>query len=665
MTNWYIRGRYVLFRIIVIAAVVLVSAKLWDLQIVSSQSYQTEANANRFRLVQIDAPRGVIYDSAGRLLVRNVPSFSVMVTPGALPEDTEQREQVLQKLGDYLGIPVHETALDSIIYSSSSEGAEPLAINSQRTKTIDDIMNTQYNGEWTAVRIASNVPRDIAFIIEETQTQMPGVSVVAEPIREYLEGELMSHILGYEGRIPADELEAYQAQTELKYQPDDLVGLTGIEATQESVLRGTAGQKHIEVDAYEHEVAVLAEDEPVPGANVRLTIDVELQRAVEDILRDGMKRANSDVGVAVLLDPNTGKLLSSVSLPSFDNNKFSGGISYDEYYQLSSDPNHPMIDHAISGQYPPGSTFKVIPAAAALQEGIITLGTTVNCQGTIKVPNKYFPDDPTLAQTFYCWQTWGHGNVNVTEALQGSCDIFFYTVGGGTNDFEGLGIDRLDEYMKMFGFGSPTGIELTGESKGLVPTPKWKVQNYGESWALGDTYNASIGQGFDLVTPLQLVNATAAIANGGTLYQPQVVEEITDADGHVIQAFQPKVIRELAIDKDILAYVRAAMRDTVANGTARYAQIPGIEVAGKTGSAEYAVWDANGDLVRDEFGHLPTHAWFIAFAPYENPEVAVVVFLEGGGTGAEMAAPVVANILRYYFGLPTVDLSDPTRQIID
>lgn len=281
------------------------------------------------------------------------------------------------------------------------------------------------------------------------------------------------------------------------------------------------------------------------------------------------------------------------------------------------------------------------------------------------VPNKYFPDDPTKSQTFFCWQTWGHGWENVITALRDSCDIYFYQVGGGYKEFEGLGIDRLDNYMKLFGFGAPTGIELTGEAKGLVPTSQWKSQNYGEAWSLGDTYNATIGQGFDLVTPLQLVNATAAIANGGTLYRPQLIAEVTDAQGRTLKSFKPEVIRQLPISNDVLAIVREGMRQAVANGTASLGQVPGIEVAGKTGSAEFAVWDENGNLIRDAQGHMPTHAWFIAFAPFDNPEVAVIVFLRGAGTGAEMAAPVASNIMRYYFGLPTIDLTNPTGQIID
>jgi penicillin-binding protein 2 len=665
MGKWYTRGRFLFFRLIVVATFAVVVFKLWDLQIVSSQNYQAEADTNRFRLVQVDAPRGIIYDRTGQLLVRNVPSFAVNIVPGALPEDPQKREAVLYKLGQFLGMPVHDADLDTLLYANPNEGMGPVAIAVTRTQSIEGIINIRYNGAWTPVRIASNVSRDTAFIIEEAQPELPGVTVVAEPIRQYLEGELMSQILGYEGRIPESELAAYQADTTLKYLPDDLVGMTGIEATQEKLLRGTAGQKHIQVDVYEREVSVVAEEPAIPGNNIRLTIDVRLQKAVEEFLREGLAKANVQVGAAIVVNPQTGEVLALVSLPSFDDNLFSGGISSADFNSLLTDPNHPMVNQAISGQYPPGSTFKVIPASAALQEGLIDASTTLLCQGTLVVPNKYFPDDKTKSQTFYCWQLWGHGQENVVTALRDSCDIFFYQVGGGYKDFAGLGIDTLDKYMKLFGFGVPTGIELTGEAKGLVPTSIWKSQNYGEAWALGDTYNATIGQGFDLVTPLQLVNAAAAIANGGTLYRPQLIAEVTDAQGKTIKTLKPEVIRQLPISADALATVREGMRQAVAVGTASLGQVPGIEVAGKTGSAEFAVWDANGNLIRDAQGHMPTHAWFIAFAPFDKPEVAVVVFLRGAGTGAEMAAPVASNILRFYFGLPTINLTNPTGKLID
>jgi penicillin-binding protein 2 len=426
----------------------------------------------------------------------------------------------------------------------------------------------------------------------------------------------------------------------------------GIERTQEQSLKGIKGQKHIEVDAFEREVAVIASTAPVSGDNVILTIDVELQSATERALREGMRRAKSQVGVAIAMDPRTGEILTMVSLPNYDNNLFSGGISYDDYMTLSQDKSRPMVNHAISGLYPPGSIFKIVPAAAALQEHVVDVRTHIHCPGIIYVPNRYFPDDPTLAQPFYCWHLSGHGSLNVVGGLMQSCDVFFYEVAGGYKDFRGLGIEKLAGYATMFGLGAVTGIELVGEAAGLLPSDQWKRQNYGESWYLGDTYNASIGQGYILTTPLQMLNATAAVANGGTLYRPQLVYQIVSPDSRVLHALTPEPIRELDVDPAHLALVREGMRMAVDAGTAWNIRIPGLSVAGKTGSAEYPAMDEEGNILYDDRGYLPTHAWFTAFAPVEAPEIAVVIFLEGGGEGSQTAAPVAAEIMRYYYALP-------------
>jgi penicillin-binding protein 2 len=452
-------------------------------------------------------------------------------------------------------------------------------------------------------------------------------------------------VLGYVGRIPAENAEDYLRQTDEEYTLNDRVGLMGVEATFEKELRGKKGLKHVEVDAFEREVNVLAVDPPQPGHNLVLTLDMDLQQAAENALREGMRRVNSTAGVVVAMNPQTGEILAMVSLPSYDNNLFARGISFKDYAELSNDPERPLMNHALSGQYPPGSTFKIIPAAAALEEKIIDQRTTLVCKGQLLLPNKYFPDDPTKAQVFKCWNQWGHGAENVVGALADSCDIYFYQVGGGFENFNGLGMDKLGAYARAFGFGSPTGIALPGESTGLIPDDKWKRINYGEPWVTGDTYNATIGQGYVLVTPLQLLNAAAAIANGGTLYRPQVVYEVVDNAGHVVKGFSPEVIRQVPVSAQNLNLVREGMRAAVTRGTAHRANLAQVAVAGKTGTAEYPG-------PRDAEGNLPTHAWFIAFAPYEDPQIALVVFVSGGHEGAKIAAPIAAKILRAYFGLP-------------
>jgi penicillin-binding protein 2 len=344
-------------------------------------------------------------------------------------------------------------------------------------------------------------------------------------------------------------------------------------------------------------------------------------------------------------------------LPSYDNNEFTGGISVKNLRALQKDLDRPLVNHAISGQFPPGSTFKIIVASGALEEQVIDTSTYRYCGGILWLPNRFYPEDPSLAQPFYCWihhdYHGHHGSMNVLSALTQSCDIFFYQVGGGYRDqFQGLGEAAIGYYAELFGMGSQSGIDLPGEASGLVPTVKWKRVNYSESWVTGDTYNMSIGQGFVLATPLQVLNSAATIANGGTLYRPQIVHDVIDSDGNTIQAFAPDVIRDLPISQENIDIVRRGMRGAVAGpgATAWAIDVPGVAVAGKTGTAEYFV-DRNKDGIpdRDREGNLPTHAWFTAFAPYENPEIAVVVFIFGGGEGSAAAVPVANDILNYYF----------------
>lgn len=631
MSNSSIAWRIVLFRVAILVAFAVLTGQLWRLQILHSESYQWQADANRFRLVPVDAPRGVIYDRSGRLLARNIPSYTISIVPSALPKNKEAREAVLNRLSLLLEIPVSS--------KSASLGGAGTVLG------IEEILERDTISPYLPVAIKRDVDKQVAFLIEEEHLYLPGVIVEIVPRREYPTGVLTSHIVGYMGYIPAERAQYYLDQVEEGYTLNDQVGLMGVEATYEKELHGRKGQKHIEVDAYGREVNVLAIDPPQPGHSIMLTLDLDLQRVAEDALREGMHRVGSTAGVVIAMNPQTGEILAMVSLPSYDNNLFAKGITVQDYEQLQADPERPLVNHAISGQYPPGSTFKVIPAAAGLEEGVINYKTKLTCAGKLLLPNKYFPDDPTKAQVFKCWTPWGHGALNVVEAIAQSCDIYFYQVGGGFEEFKGLGIEKLGEYARAFGLGEPTGIALPGEAAGLVPDDRWKRVNYGESWVTGDTYNAVIGQGYVLVTPLQLLNATAAIANGGVLYRPQVVYQVLDSEGHVVRDYAPEVIRQLPVSQEHLGIVREGMRAAVTHGTAHRVNLGEIPVAGKTGTAEYPG-------PRDAEGNLPTHAWFTAFAPYDEPEIALVVFVSGGHEGAKVAVPIAAQILRTYYGLP-------------
>ncbi len=643
-------GRILFLQVVIALSFAVAVGQLWRLQIVHKQGYQSQADANRFRLVTVDAPRGVIYDRQGRLLVQNVPSYRISIVPAALPEDSQTKTAVLSRLSQLLEIPVSSTTTSPAtaalipVGSAGTGGAGSSAMDVE--PGIEEILAANTLSPYSPVAIRSGVDKQVAFLIEEEHTYLPGVVVEVRPRREYPSAALVSQVLGYVGAIPAEDREYYLDQASEEYTLSDRVGLMGVELTYEGELRGRKGLKHIEVDAFEREIQTLAIDPPEPGQNLVLSLDLDLQLAAEEALREGMRRVNSTAGVVIAMQPQTGEILAMVSLPSYDNNLFAKGITIEDYEQLSADPERPLVNHAIGGQYPPGSTFKVIPAAAGLQEKVIDLKTRIKCAGKMLVPNKYFPDDPTKAQPFVCWTPWGHGTIGVEEAIAQSCDIFFYQVGGGFEDFAGLGMERLRAYARAFGLGERTGIALPGESTGLVPDDVWKRVNYGESWVTGDTYNAVIGQGYILVTPLQLLNATVAVANGGTLYRPQVVRQILDSEGNVVRGFVPEIIRKVPVSAENLAIVREGMRAAVTRGTAHRVNLTEIAVAGKTGTAEYPG-------PRDAEGNLPTHAWFTAFAPYENPEIALLVFVSGGHEGAKVAVPIAAQILRAHYGLPT------------
>lgn len=639
--------RVIIFRAFVVVAFAVLGFQTWELQIVRGDEYVEKAAGNRFRLKSIDAPRGVIYDREGRLLAGNVASFAVSIVPADLPEEDEDR--VLEYLSTLLDVPL--TGNDASAYEiedvdrSFLAGAEDYEPEPQ----LKERLEAGRDAPFTPVRVKSSVARDTAFIIEEQRLQLPGVIVEIEPLREYISGTLFAHITGYVGHIPEQALNSYVGSGDSDYDANDIVGLTGVELTYEDELRGQKGQSHVEVDVTGREVQTIGTQvEPVPGHNIVLSLDADLQAAITEILEQGIIDSGSESGVAVAMDPRNGEILAMVSLPSYDPNLFIGGIAEEDYALLSDDPRHPLVNHATSGQYPPGSTFKVVTAAAGLEQGTISRSSTIFCPGTIWIPHRFAPDDPELAQPFNCWAKSGHRSISMVEAIAQSCDIYFGVLAGGYGEFDGLGQAALAEYAVYFGLGEPTGVDLPGETAGLVPDETWKRLTYGETWVTGDTYNAAIGQGFILTTPLQMLNATAAVANGGALYRPQVVREIRDAGGNVVRAFTPDLVRRVPISDENLAIVREGMRGAVTHGTAWAANLGGVAVAGKTGTAEFP-----GE--RDWEGNLPTHAWFTVFAPYDDPEIALVVFVEGGGEGSLVSVPMATEILAYYFHLPMVN----------
>lgn len=650
---WVLRG-------VVLVALLGLVVRVWFLQVVQGERYRAYADTMRIRTVSLDAPRGVIYDQSGILLAQNLPSFTVQLVPQDLPEDEEARYQVILRAlqivqtvdGDRWS-PVEEPPPPPPEPQDRWERALPVPTPEEKLFSLTEYAHTCWDRVEALLPVAPSVPvpiaekisRDAAMILEGAHLDLPGVRVQVHSLRHYPTGQLTAHIVGYMGRIPAETQQEY---LDRGYETDDWVGLAGVERYYEEYLRGKKGSKSVEVDVLGREVRTVGEViPPTPGYNLVLSLDLDMQRATEAALRRGMREAGVESGVAIVMDPRDGRVLAMVSLPAFDNNLFAAGISAADYRRLSEDPNYPLVNHAISSLYPPGSTFKIVPASGALQEGTVTPSTLLTCEGVMWVPHRYFPDDRSMDQPFYCWihkAGIGHGPIALRDAIAVSCDIYFYKLAGGFEDFPGLGLEALRKYALLFGLGESTGIDLPGELPGLVPDARWKRLHWAENWVTGDTYNMAIGQGFILTTPLQMLNATAVIANRGTLYRPRIALRVTDGEGRTVQEFPPEVIRHVPVDPENLEVVREGMLAAVEWGTAKGAYLPEVAVAGKTGTAEFPG-------PRDAQGNLPTHAWFTAFAPYEDPEIAVVVFLYGGGEGSKAAAPVAAEILRHYFGL--------------
>ena len=662
---WFLRApRLALVGWVIIIVLGVYLIRLWQLQFLEGGSWQARAEQQQSRLVTISPPRGVVYDREGEILVRNVPAYNVTVTPGELPDDGQREREVLMRLSQLLDIPYStEVGLNQPEFREemgfAGRSMYPPFGDAPEPGLLELVNEVRWVEPFKPIVVDQNVDRDLALLIaQEGGVTMPGVGIEIVARRYYPYGDLLSQVLGFLGPIPPEQVEVYEQRG---YDPSiDRVGYAGIEAQLEELLRGTPGRRIVERDVLGQELSVLSETPPSPGDNVYLTLDVKLQAEVQRALAQGLAEAGSRRGAAVVLDPRSGEVLSLVSLPTYDNNMFSERLDEDKYESLLDDPHHPFLNHAIADEVPPGSTFKIIPAAAALQEGVINRFTTLNAPGIVYLPNKFVPDDPELAQPFYCWIQLqlghGHGPISVVDALAQSCDIFFYKVGGGfeETEFDGLGVERLAEYARAFGLGSPTGLDLPGESGGLVPTPQWKRRQYQETWTTGNTYNMSIGQGDVLVTPLQMANALAVVASGGTLYQPQLVHHVEDADQNLLRPFTPVISNTLEIDQAVWEIVREGLDIAVSeSGTGDRALLDdlGINVAGKTGTAEYCddIALEAGRCDVEEHETLPTHAWFMAYAPTEAPEIVVLTWVYDGGEGSTEAAPITKEIMDFYF----------------
>jgi penicillin-binding protein 2 len=596
-------------RLLVLAAFAALTTQLAWLQLVRGDEFEQRAQLNQLRVEQVIPSRGLIYDRNGVPLVENVPSFSAAAVAADVPK--ARTLEIAAGVHQLLGVPPLETTLK---IEAARESNDP----------------------FTPVILQDGLDRETAFRVREELAKLPGVQVIVEPVRQYTQGPLLSAVLGYTGRVDEEE---YEALRDDGYIASDRIGKTGVEGAYERYLRGETGSRQIEKDASGRAIQTIAEDAALPGNDLILSLDLDLQRKATELTQQAAKGGQA---AAIVMDVHTGEILALVSLPMYDNNVFSGKVDELRYEQYLRDPKKPLVNHALSEQYPPGSIFKQITGTAALQEGVASPSTTITSRGFITVPNQY---DPSITYIFRDWQALG--TLDFYGGVAMSSDVYFYYLAGGYheygNNFNGLGIERLARYTRAFGLGRPTGIDISGEAPGNVPDPDWKMETYGEQWTLGDTYNMGIGQGFLATTPIQMVRVTAAIANGGLLLTPRVVREVRDADGHIVVPAEPRVESRVPVSEGNLAIVREAMRQAVSWGSAKAGAVPGVSVGGKTGTAEF------GQRFAD--GNYETHAWYSGFAPAENPQIAITVFLERG-VGAIDAAPLASKILDYYFHRP-------------
>jgi len=610
--------RVTVFGAIAIVVFSVLLARLWFLQILTGSELSAQAESNRIRAVSMRAPRGIVYDRNGQVLVDNRPSMVVSVIPSVV----EENEIVLKRLSSVLGMSLKDTRK-----KLEEKTADPL-----KPRVIKE-----------------DVGQEVVVFIEEHQSDFPGVRIQSESIRDYPNGTLAVHVLGYVGEVSEGEL----GKKEYKdYSQGDIIGKTGVEGKYEAFLKGEKGEQKLEVNASGDPLKILSTKDSIPGHNLTLTIDKNIQQATEEALASALDLAhkqdypNAQAGAAVVLDPRNGEILAMASYPNYDPRLFVGGISAKDWEQLTAkESNFPLNNRAITCSYPPASTFKVVTGMAGLTEKIINTNSHFRCTGKwTEMGEKW---------SKYCWKRSGHGYINFATAVIESCDVYFYEIG---YRFYKTGQEKLQEWSRNFGLGSLTEVDLPSETEGRVPDKAWKKkwnENKPElqTWLPGDTVNMAIGQGDLLVTPLQMANVYAAIANGGALYRPHVAKTLYTGEGRISHEFKPELIRNLQLDPGLTQAMQKDLELVCQKGTAAavFSGFPKT-VAGKTGTAQ-----VRG---KDDF------AWFTCYAPAEDPQYVVIVMIEQGGHGGSTAAPAARQILSSIFGIPyepIKGLVDPSR----
>lgn len=588
------RNRTQLLVAVVSLIFIFLFARLLFLQVIDGERYTYLSENNRIRLKKVPGTRGMVFDRRGQLMVDSRPSFDLLF----VPEDAPDPQATLARLARYLG--------------------------RDEDDMIEALQENKYRAPFQEITLGKDIDWPVVVAVESHQLELPGVTLRTRPRRSYLESGMAAHLLGYLGEIGPRQLKTQKANG---YSMGDEIGQSGLERRWEEFLRGQSGGQQVEVDALGRRVRVLHEVEDVPGYNVVLTLDKDVQQAAYEALQ-------GKDGAIVALDANSGAVLAMVSTPAFDPNVFARGVTSEEWRNLTTDRAHPLNNRAIQGQYPPGSTFKVVLTIAALEEGAIQPDTRLGCSGSMPFGNRVFRD----------WKKEGHGSVDLHRGLVQSCDVYYYQVGVR------LGVDRIAKYARALGLGEKTGIDLDDEKSGLIPDSEWKKRRFGQPWFPGETPSIAIGQGYVTVTPIQMANLMATVGNGGTLYRPWFVRKVESLDGAVIREYGPQEIRSIPLKESTLKELRTALADVVnsGEGTGGAAKSQIVQIAGKTGTAQVA--EMKGATVKSEnLAYLiRDHAWFVSYAPAEKAEIAVAVLVEHGGHGGSAAAPLAKKVIETY-----------------
>ena len=703
------------YRLRVIYAIVLIVLgallfRLISLQITQGEVWLDQSIKNFTTTVSIPPARGIIYDRNGFILARNIPSYNVVITPANLPDSDADTQSIYRSLSQLIDIPATQGTIEDAILVAEcvpGPGIEQLVALGESL------------APFRPVRVGCDVDDEIARIVRELAVDWPGVSVEVDPIRDYPTGSLTANVVGFLGPIPASLEGIYR---DLGFVPNrDKIGYAGVETSLDDILTGTPGRRTIQVDVAGKELRNLEPPiAPEPGENLRLTIDSRLQAATEAVLlteiqawNDFFGRIRISSGVIIAMNPKTGEVLAMVTYPTYENNRMARFIPATYFNQLSQDPRRPLLNNAIQAEYPPGSVFKISTAVGAINEEIVTLDQEIFAPGQLLLCEKFSPNDPCTDRNTRPFVDWifetnpdGFGILNFFRCIAYSSNVCFYKLGGGFEEEieEGLGVERLGEYARAIGYGEKSGIELIGEQDGLIPSPRWKRINQGENWSTGDTYLASVGQGYVLSTPLQVLMSAATIANDGKLMQPTIVREVTDSDGRVVERwfnpedfsvtgrptpgsyqispFIPNTKWDTTVTPMIQGYscfesyctltedvkvvqpssinsVQTGMRMAVTEELGTLNKIFGdfpIAVAGKTGTAEYCD-DVALKANRCQFGQWPTHSWTLAYAPFDDPEIIILAFAYNGGEGASVAGPMVYRTMEAYFELKSIDIA--------